>query len=72
MTNEEIQRVMESIVKQQESLSDRMEQMLGLHAQSEKRIGRLETAVVNLYNATTELSRKRPNWPRLRRTPTGG
>lgn len=57
MTNEEIQKVMEFIIKQQESLSDRMEQMLELHAQSEKRITRLETAAVNLYNATTELSK---------------
>ena len=58
MTNEEIQRVMEFIIKQQESFSDRMGQMLELHAQSEKRISRLETAAVHLYNATTELSRK--------------
>ena len=57
MTNEEIQRVMEFIVKQQESFADRMEQMLELHAQSEKRISRLETATVHLYNAATELSR---------------
>jgi DNA repair exonuclease SbcCD ATPase subunit len=57
MTNEEIQRVMEFIIKQQESFSDRMGQMLELHAQSEKRISRLETAVVNLFNAATELSK---------------
>ena len=57
MTNEEIQRVMEFIIKQQESLSDRMGQMLELHAQSEKRISRIETATVHLYNAATELSR---------------
>ena len=57
MTNEEIQRVMEFIVKQQESLSDRMEQMLELHAQSEKRISRLETATVNLYNTITEVGK---------------
>src|SRR6059058_4360313 len=57
MTNDEIQRVMEFIIKQQESVSDRMEQMLELHAQSEKRISRLETATVHLYNATTELSK---------------
>jgi len=57
MTNEEIQRVMEFIIKQQESFSDRMEQMLELHAQSEKRISRLEAAVVHLYDATTELSK---------------
>jgi predicted nuclease with TOPRIM domain len=57
MTNEEIQKVMEFIIKQQESLSDRMEQMVELHAQSEKRISRLETAAVHLFNATTELSK---------------
>src|SRR2546421_7698789 len=57
MTNEEIQRVMEFIVKQQESFADRMEQMLELHAQSEKRISRLETATVHLFNATTELNK---------------
>ena len=57
MTNEEIQRVMEFIIKQQESLSDRMEQMLELHAESEKRTSRLETAAVHLFNATTELSK---------------
>ena len=58
MTNEEIQRVMEFIIKQQESLSDRMGQMLDLHAQSEKRISRIETATIHLYNAATELSKK--------------
>src|SRR5438270_9703426 len=57
MTNEEIQRVMESIIKQQESLSDRMEQMLELHAQSEKRISRLETAVIHLYNTINEVGK---------------
>jgi acyl-[acyl carrier protein]--UDP-N-acetylglucosamine O-acyltransferase len=57
MTNEEIQRVMEFIIKQQESFSENMGQMLELHGQSEKRISRLETATVNLYNATTELNR---------------
>ena len=57
MTNEEFQRVMEFIIKQQESLSDRMEQMLELHAQSEKRISRLETATVNLYNTITEVGK---------------
>ena len=57
MTNEEIQRVMEFIIKQQESFSDRMEQMLELHAQSEKRISRIETAAVHLYNATAKLSK---------------
>lgn len=57
MTNDEIQRIMDFIIKQQESFSEGLEQMRELHAQSEKRISRLETAAVNLYNATTELSR---------------
>ena len=50
MTNEEIQRVMEFIIKQQESFAENM-------GQSESRISRLETAAVSLYNATIELTR---------------
>ena len=50
MTNEEIQKVMEFIIKQQESFAENM-------AQSEVRISRLETAAVSLYNATIELTR---------------
>ena len=57
MTNEEIQRVMEFIIKQQESFSEGMEQLRDSHMKSESRISRLETATVNLYNAVTEISR---------------
>ena len=50
MTNEEIQRVMEFIIKQQESFAEGM-------AQAESRISRLETATVGLYSAMTELAK---------------
>jgi chromosome segregation ATPase len=55
MTNEEIQRVMEFIVKRQESFAEGMEQMRESHAKAEERISRLEIAAVHLYNETTEL-----------------
>jgi hypothetical protein len=57
MTNEEIQRVMEFIVKQQESFAEGMERMRESHAQSEARTSQLETAAVHLYNASTDLYR---------------
>ncbi|HVF57442.1 MAG TPA: hypothetical protein VM934_14910 [Pyrinomonadaceae bacterium] len=57
MTNEEIQRVMEFIIKQQESFSESMGQMRDSHAKSESRISRLETATVNLYNAVTDIGK---------------
>ena len=50
MTNEEIQRVMEFIIKQQETFAEGM-------TQAEQRISRLETAVVHLYNSATELNK---------------
>jgi septal ring factor EnvC (AmiA/AmiB activator) len=50
MTNEEIQKVMEFIIKQQESLLDAM-------AQAEARVSRLETATIHLYNTTTQLGK---------------
>jgi peptidoglycan hydrolase CwlO-like protein len=61
MTNEEIQRVMEFIIKQQESLSgkleqfsDKLEQTRAIH---EERISQLETAAVNFYNIAHELGK---------------
>ncbi|MDQ3805421.1 MAG: hypothetical protein M3416_16520 [Acidobacteriota bacterium] len=57
MTNEEIQRVMEFIIKRQETFPEGMGQMRELHAQAEKRISLLETATVHLFNATTELNK---------------
>jgi chromosome segregation ATPase len=57
MTNEEMQRMMEFIIKQQETFSEGLEQMRGLHAQAETRISKLETAVVHLYNAVIDLNK---------------
>ena len=50
MTNEEIQKVMAFIIKQQESFAEAMTQV-------ESRTSRLETATVNLYNAVTEIGK---------------
>lgn len=54
MTNEEIQRVMEFIIRQQESFSEKLEQMRAIH---EARLSSVETAVVHLYNAVTDLNK---------------
>ena len=54
MTNEEIQKAMEFIIKQQEQFSEKLEQMRELH---EERLGELERAAVHLYNADTELKK---------------
>jgi exonuclease VII small subunit len=50
MTNEEIQKVMEFIIKQQESFAEAM-------TQSEARISRLETATVDLYASMIKLGK---------------
>jgi chaperonin cofactor prefoldin len=57
MTNEEIQRVMEFIVKQQESFAEGMERMRRSQEMAEERVSQLETAAVHLYNAATDLNR---------------
>ena len=57
MTNEEMQRMMEFIIKQQETFSEGLEQMRELHAQAETRISKLETAAVHLYNAVIDLNK---------------
>ena len=54
MTNEEIQKVMEFIVKQQENFAEKLEQMREIH---EARISSVETAVVHLYDAVTDLNK---------------
>ena len=54
MTNEEIQKVLEFIIKQQESFSEKLEQMREIH---HARISSVETAVVHLYNAVTDLNK---------------
>ncbi len=50
MTNEEIQKVMEFIIKQQESFAEAMTQV-------ELRVSRLEMATVNLYNSIGEVGK---------------
>jgi predicted nuclease with TOPRIM domain len=50
MTNEEIQKVMEFIIKQQESLLDAM-------TQAEARTSKLETAVVDLFGVVTDIGK---------------
>ena len=50
MTNEEIQKVMEFIIKQRESLLDAM-------AQAEARTSKLETAVVGLFGVVTDIGK---------------
>lgn len=57
MTNEEIQKVMEFIIKQQESFAESMELMRDSHVRAEERISGLERAAVNLYNVTTQLGK---------------
>jgi chromosome segregation ATPase len=56
MTNEEIQRVMEFIIKQQESFAEGMERMRRSHEMAEERTSQLETAAIHLYNAVAELN----------------
>ena len=50
MTNEEIQRVMEFIIKQQETFAEGM-------TKAEERISRVETATVHLFNAVIDLNK---------------
>ena len=57
MTNEEIQRVMGFIIKQQGSFAEGVERLPGSHAQSEKRITQLEAAAIHLANANVDLNK---------------
>ena len=57
MTNEEIQKTMEFIIKQQESFAENMEQLRESHAKAEGRLSRLEAAFVSLYNTVNETSK---------------
>ncbi len=56
MTNEEIQRTMEFIIKQQESFSENMELLREAQVKGESRITRLDGAFVSLYNTVSKLS----------------
>jgi hypothetical protein len=51
VTNREIQKVMEFIIKQQESFAEGMERMRRSQEMAEERISQLETAAIHLYNA---------------------
>jgi len=57
MTNEEIQKTMEYIIKQQENFSENMGQLRESHAKGEARLSRLEAVFVNLYNTVTEIGK---------------
>jgi septation ring formation regulator EzrA len=57
MTNEEIQKTMEFIIKQQENFSENMELLRESHAKGEARLSRLEAAFVNLYTTVTEIGK---------------
>lgn len=57
MTNEEIQRIMEFVIKQQESFAESMEQMRESHVKAEARLSQIEGAFVNFYNVVTEIGK---------------
>jgi hypothetical protein len=57
MTNEEIQRVMEFIIKQQESFAESMEQMRESHVRAEERLTKLETAFIGLFGVVTDIGK---------------
>jgi fructose-1,6-bisphosphatase len=50
MTNEEIHRTMEFIIKQQESFAESM-------GKADRRMNRLESAFVNIFNMVTETAK---------------
>ena len=57
MSDEELRKIMEFIIKRQESFADGMERMRRSQEMAEERIGQLETAAIHLYNATAELNK---------------
>ncbi len=57
MTNEEIQKTMEFIIKQQESFSESMERLRESHTKGEARLSRLEGAFVSLYKTVDDIAR---------------
>ena len=66
MSDEELRRVMEFIVKRQENFAEGMEQMREearqRQAEAEERFKGLERASLNLYNAMTELTSAHGGW----------
>lgn len=57
MTNDEIQKMLESIIRQQRIFSENMEQLRTSHAKSEARLTLLEAGFINLYNTVTEIGK---------------
>jgi len=57
MTNEEITKTVEFIIKRQEGFAENMEQLRESHAKGEARLSRLEAAFVNLYNTVAEIGK---------------
>jgi hypothetical protein len=57
MTNEEIQKMMEFIIKQHESFVVDMQQLRESHIRGEARLSRLEAAFVTLYNTVSETAK---------------
>ena len=57
MTNEEIQRVTEFIIKRQESFAGGMEQMRASHERAEGRISKLEEAFVSVFGMVSEIAK---------------
>jgi hypothetical protein len=57
MTNEEMQRAMEFVLKHQARFAEGMEQLRESHAQAEKRISNLETGFIGFYNALTDIGK---------------
>lgn len=56
MTYEDFEKVMQFIIKQQESFAEGMERMRRSQEMAEERIGQLETAAIHFYNAQADLS----------------
>jgi predicted nucleic acid-binding Zn-ribbon protein len=57
MTNEEIQRTMEFIIKQQKSFSEGMEQLRAAQTKAEARLSNMEMGFVALFNTVTEITK---------------
>ncbi len=57
MTNEEIQKTMGFIIKQQENFAENMGQLRESHTKGEARLSRIESAFVNLYNTVNEIGK---------------
>jgi hypothetical protein len=55
MSDEELRRIMEFIIKRQESFADGMERMRMSQEMAGERVSQLETAAIHLHNTAAEL-----------------